>query len=71
MPKAGRKLKAGSLKGGANKPFKGKKGTGSRFGDCKKKMRAKGARDPAAMCAAIGRAKYGKGGMAKMAAKGR
>ena len=71
MPKVGRKLKAGSLRGGANKPFKGKKGTGTRFKHCKDRMRAKGARDPAAMCAAIGRAKYGKGGMAKMAAKGK
>jgi len=71
MPKKGQKLRAGSLKGGKSQHFKGKRGSGSRFKDCKSKARARGARNPAGMCAAMGRAKYGKKGFSKMGAKGR
>lgn len=60
-----------SLKGPPNHPFKGKKGSGSRFKNCVSEVGGKGARDPKAVCAAVGRSKFGKKGMAKMAAKGR
>lgn len=61
-----------SLKGGANKPFPGKKGSGSRFDACTKKVGArKGVHDAKAVCAAIGRSKYGNKGFAKMGARGR
>lgn len=60
-----------SLRGGANKPFPGKRGSGSRFKKCKESVGRGGAKNAAAVCAAIGRSKYGKKGMAKMAARGR
>lgn len=60
-----------SLRGGPNKPFAGKKGSGSRFKHCKESVGRNGARNPGAVCAAIGRSKYGKKGMAKMSARGR
>jgi len=61
MPKKGKKLRKGSLKGGKNKPFRGKRGTGTRFKNCMKRMRAKkGVKDPRKMCAAIMYAKYGR-----------
>jgi hypothetical protein len=48
-----------------------KPGGGGRFAAMKRKMAAKGAKNPGALAAYIGRQKYGKSGMAKMAAKGR
>jgi hypothetical protein len=60
-----------SLKGPPHHPFKGKKGSGERFKKCVGEVGRKGARDPKAVCAAIGRSKFGKKGMAKMAARGR
>ena len=47
-------------------------GQGGRFQALKQKIAAKGdVKDPAAVAAAIGRAKYGKGKFQAMAAKGR
>jgi HK97 family phage prohead protease len=43
----------------------------SRFNELAAKLAAKGARDPKALAAHIGRKKYGKKGMAELAAKGR
>lgn len=48
-----------------------KAGSGKRFAAVERAAAAGGARNPAAVAAAIGRAKYGKKKMAKMAAKGR
>jgi len=60
MPKKGQKLRRGSLRGGKNQPFKGKRGSGKRFSNCVKKMSGrKGVRDPKALCGSIKRAKYG------------
>jgi len=53
------------------KHFKGKLGSGERFANCKRSMARKGAKNPAGVCASIGRKKYGKKKMASMAAKGR
>jgi hypothetical protein len=50
---------------------KPKLGTGKRFEQVKRSAAASGARDPDAVAAAAGRAKYGKERMAKLAAKGR
>lgn len=47
--------------------FSGKLGSGSRFKNCKKKMAEKGTKNPAAVCAAIGRAKFGAKRFQKMA----
>jgi hypothetical protein len=61
-----------NLKGGANKPFAGKRGSGTRFKNCTKEMAGKkGVRNPGALCGALGRSKYGKKGMVKMSARGR
>lgn len=46
-------------------------GQGGRFAALKKKVAAGGARNPGAVAAAIGRAKYGKARFQKMAAAGR
>ena len=47
-------------------------GTGGRFAALKKKLAARGdVADPTAVAAKIGRSKYGKAGMAKLAAAGR
>jgi hypothetical protein len=43
----------------------------SKFNRLKGKLAKKGARNPAALAAHIGRKKYGKAGMAKKAAAGR
>lgn len=43
----------------------------SRFGKLKKKLAAKGATDPGALAAYIGRKKYGKAGFAALSAAGR
>jgi hypothetical protein len=48
-----------------------KLGSGKRFAAVEKSAAASGARDPGAVAAAIGRAKYGGAKMAKMAAAGR
>lgn len=72
MAKKGKKLKPGSLKGGKSEPAsKSKAGSGGRFKALSKKLAKEGAENPEAMAAAIGRAKYGKKKMGKMAAKGR
>lgn len=51
---------------------KPKLGTGKRFKSLSRKLaKRKGVRNPGALAAAIGRKKYGKKKMAKMAARGR
>ena len=51
---------------------KGRAGTGARFKRLKKKLaKRKGVKNPAALAAFIGRKKFGKRKMAKMAAAGR
>lgn len=51
--------------------MKPKLGSGGRFKALTKKLAAKGAKDPKALAASIGRKKYGATKMAKMAAAGR
>jgi len=51
-------------------PRKPKLGTGKRFDNLENSLAAKGAADPAALAASIGRKKYGNKKMSKMAAKG-
>jgi len=46
-------------------------GSGKRFKSLKKKLSRKGVRNPGALAAAIGRKKFGKKKMAKLAAAGR
>jgi len=72
MPQKGQKLKPGSLKGGSNQPSsKAKAGEGGRFQALKRKLVAKGdVRDPEAVAAAIGRAKFGKKKFQQMAKRG-
>lgn len=48
-----------------------KPGGGGRFAKMKRKLAARGARNPGALAAYIGRKKYGRKGMARMAARGR
>lgn len=55
----------------AAKGKKPKLGTGARFRAVEKSAAASGARNPAAVAASAGIAKYGKKRMAKLAAKGR
>lgn len=50
---------------------KAKLGSGARFSALTRQLAAKGADDPKALAAAIGRRKYGSKRMAAMAAKGR
>jgi hypothetical protein len=50
---------------------KPKLGTGARFKALKKKLSSKGASNPGALAAYIGRKKYGKKKMTSMASKGR
>jgi hypothetical protein len=50
---------------------KPKLGTGARFKALKNKLAAKGAINPAALAAFIGRKKYGKTKFQKLAAKGK
>jgi hypothetical protein len=50
---------------------KAKLGSGKRFAALKSKLAKKGARDPGALAASIGRKKLGAKKMAKLAAKGR
>ena len=70
---ATRKLKPGSLKGGKSEPAaKAPAGEGARFKALEKKVSRKGkVRDPGAVAAAIGRAKFGKKKFQQMAAKGK
>lgn len=51
--------------------MKPKLGSGGRFKALTKKLASKGAKDPKALAASIGRKKYGATKMAKMAAAGR
>lgn len=46
-------------------------GSGARFAALKSELAAKGAQDPGALAAYIGRKKYGKKRFAKLSAKGR
>lgn len=46
-------------------------GTGQRFKSLKRKLAAKGAADPGALAAHIGRRKYGRAGFAALGAAGR
>ena len=46
-------------------------GSGERFEHLKKQLTAKGAKNPAALAAAIGRKKWGKARFQKLAAKGK
>lgn len=55
----------------AEKKKKPKLGEGGRFKAVEESARKSGAKDPAAVAAAVGRKKYGKEKMAKMAAAGR
>lgn len=50
---------------------KAKLGSGARFKSLEKKLGKKGASDPGALAAYIGRQKYGAKKMSKLAAKGR
>ena len=71
MEKRAKKLKPGSLKGGKSEPAsKAKAGEGGRFKAMKKKLGGK-VRDPGAVAASIGRAKFGKKKFQAMAAKGK
>jgi hypothetical protein len=81
--KAGKKLKPGSLKGGKSEPAaKAPIGSGERFSALVSQLESKDVefldtlekytvRDPKALAAAIGRAKYGKKRFQEMAAAGR
>lgn len=52
--------------------FPGKKGSGARFSHCVQDVRSRGkVKNPKAVCAAIGRKKFGKKGFQGMAARGR
>ena len=53
------------------KKKKAKLGTGARFKALKKKLAKRGAKNPAALAAFIGRKKYGKKKFAKLSAAGR
>lgn len=71
--KAGKKLKPGSLKGGKSEPSsKARAGEGGRFKALRNELsRKRGVKDPDALAAAIGRAKFGKKPFQAMAAKGK
>lgn len=70
--KKGKKIKPGMFKGGPSKPAaKAPAGSGKRFKALKAQLAAKGAKNPAALAAAIGRAKFGKKKFQQMAAAGR
>jgi len=80
--KKGKKVKAGSLKGGKSEPSaKAPIGSGKRFEALVEDLKNKGidvdalqkaaVRDPAALAAALGRAKYGAKKFSEMAAEGR
>ena len=70
--KKGQKIIPGMLKGGKSQPSaKAKPGTGARFAALENKLAGKGVKNPGALAAAIGRAKFGAKKMSKMAAKGK
>ena len=48
-----------------------KLGSGARFAKLQRKLAGQGVKNPAALAATIGRRKYGKQRMAKLAARGR
>ena len=62
---------AAKKKGKAKPNAKAPLGEGGRFAALKKKLAAKGAKNPAGLAATIGRKKYGKKKMSEMAAEGR
>lgn len=66
----GQKVRPGSRKGGASQPAaRAPVGKGTRFSRLKAKLkRQKGVKNPGALAAAIGRSKFGKGKMQRMAA---
>ena len=70
LRKAAKKLQPGSLKGGKSEPAsKAKLGSGGRFKALEGKLsKEKGVRNPGALAASIGRAKYGKKGFSKLSA---
>ena len=75
-PKARKKASrsgAKKMKPAARKPAKkrAKLGTGKRFAELEAALAARGARDPRALAAWIGRSKYGKARFQKLAAAGR
>tara|TARA_R110000824_G_scaffold284670_1_gene472916 strand:+ start:481 stop:717 length:237 start_codon:yes stop_codon:yes gene_type:complete len=59
------------LKRGSKIKKKPKLGTGKRFKQLSSKLKKKGAKDPKALAAWIGRKKYGPKKFAKLSAKGR
>lgn len=70
--KKGQKVKAGSLKGGKSMPSaKAKPGSGARFRALESKLDKKGVKNPSALAAVLGRAKYGNKKMSTMASKGK
>ena len=70
--KKGQKIKPESLKGGKSKPSsKAKAGSGGRFKALTKKLgKKKGIKDPKALAASLGRAKFGKKKFQSMAKAG-
>jgi hypothetical protein len=58
-------------RGKISKQLKPKLGTGKRFKNLTKKLKKKGAKDPKALAAYIGRKKYGKKKFQKLSSKGR
>ena len=66
-----RARKMAKSKGRIAKKNMGKLGSGKRFAALKKKLAAKGASNPGALAASIGRKKYGKKKMSKWSASGR
>ena len=70
---AGHELKPGSFSKHVKKEpaSSAKPGEGGRFKAMEHKLEHKGVRDPGALAASIGRAKYGKGKFKHMAAKGK
>ncbi len=54
-----------------SKQLQPKLGTGKRFKNLTKKLKKKGAKDPKALAAYIGRKKYGKKKFQKLSSKGR
>ena len=72
LEKQAKKLKPGSLKGGKSEPSsKAKPGKGGRFKVLEGKLdKEKGVKNPGALAAAIGRAKFGKKKFQAMAKKG-
>lgn len=58
-------------RGKISKQLKPKLGIGKRFKNLTKKLKKKGAKDPKALAAYIGRKKYGKKKFEKLSSKGR